>query len=253
MNWAFSNPTHETGDRIRPHTPLTELTSISHGANAWISESLESQTSTASALPSASSGSEVQSCCEHQLRLFVTQIRVRVLTKCGVLEDPSLEEWDAFTEYRVKQTVEWPQAHRGSLTEYQTCQKDLQEGGEATKEGAEQVTGACGFSTGFSHQLCGHCAVLAESNRRPPGRTREEDPTSPAALLIPCFTTERYACDFWDGVIQIKVTSNVHVHVSADSGLFFFLFLNLGTTINPSGAFVDAAEVGEKKQTQITD
>lgn len=33
---------------------------------------------------------------------------------------------------------------------------------------------------------------------------------------------------------------------------FSFFFLNFGTTINP-GAFVDAAEVGEKKQTQITD
>ncbi|XP_042292019.1 uncharacterized protein LOC121913375 isoform X2 [Thunnus maccoyii] len=81
------------------------------------------QTTAESADPSASSESETEVESENQLRLFVTVLTVRVLTKCHAIQNMSQDEWVARIKRMVDQTMKGLDVSEGFCPELKTTGK----------------------------------------------------------------------------------------------------------------------------------
>ena len=88
-------------------TPVTIFEGESTSVTTFEEESTmdQQQTTMESADPSASCESETEADSENQLRVFVTLLTVRVLTKCHALQNRSQEEWVTHTKRLVNQTM----------------------------------------------------------------------------------------------------------------------------------------------------
>ena len=83
----------------------------------------ERQTSTDSDDPSASSESETETEGENQLRLFVTVLTVRVLTKCHTIQNLSQNEWITRIKRLVDQTMVGLDVSEGFCPQLKTTKK----------------------------------------------------------------------------------------------------------------------------------
>ena len=83
----------------------------------------QQQTTTESADPSASPEPETEAESENQLRLFVTVLTVRVLTKCHALQNRSQEEWVTHTKRLVDQTMVGLTVSEGFCPDMKTTKK----------------------------------------------------------------------------------------------------------------------------------